>query len=118
SVQSVFEGPLLLGAATAGHRQGHRILPAGDRQGPGPSIGARGPGGFLRYTCFMGEWHIEPVQAMAKAKLAASKALELDSRLAEPYATLAYRTTHLDWDWTTAEAQYQRALELNPNYAV
>jgi TolB-like protein/Flp pilus assembly protein TadD len=69
----------------------------------------------------LGSWEngtLPPVQAMAKAKLAASKALELDSRLAEPYATLAYRTTHHDWDWTTAEAQYQRALELNPNYAV
>jgi tetratricopeptide (TPR) repeat protein len=44
--------------------------------------------------------------------------LELDGRLAEAHASLAYRTTHYDWDWTSAEAQYKRALELNPNYAV
>ena len=69
----------------------------------------------------LGSWEngtLPPIQAMAKAKSAASKALELDSRLAEAHATLAYRTTHHDWDWTTAEAQYRLALELNPNYAV
>jgi TolB-like protein/DNA-binding XRE family transcriptional regulator len=69
----------------------------------------------------LGSWEngvLPPVQAMAKAKAAATQALELDSRLAEAHATLAYRTTHYDWDWTTAEAQYRRALELNPNYAV
>ncbi|HEY3657745.1 MAG TPA: helix-turn-helix domain-containing protein [Steroidobacteraceae bacterium] len=69
----------------------------------------------------LGSWEngtMPPVQAMAKAKSAASIALELDGRLAEAHATLAYRTTHHDWDWATAEAQFRRALELNPNYAV
>jgi TolB-like protein/Tfp pilus assembly protein PilF len=69
----------------------------------------------------LGSWEngtLPPRQAMAKAKSAASKALELDGRLAEAHATLAYRTTHHDWDWPAAEAQYRRALELNPNYAV
>src|SRR3984957_17630966 len=69
----------------------------------------------------LGSWEngtLPPVQAMARAKSAATKALELDSRLAEAHATLAYRTTHHDWDWETAEAQYLHALELNPNYAV
>ena len=69
----------------------------------------------------LGSWEngtMPPAQAMAKAKSAASIALELDGRLAEAHATLAYRTTHHDWDWATAEAQFRRALELNPNYAV
>jgi TolB-like protein/Flp pilus assembly protein TadD len=69
----------------------------------------------------LGSWEngtLPPVEAMAKAKAAASRALELDGRLAEAHATLAYRTTHYDWDWTSAETQYKRALELNPNYAV
>jgi TolB-like protein/Flp pilus assembly protein TadD len=69
----------------------------------------------------LGSWEngtLPPVEAMAKAKAASSRALELDGRLAEAHASLAYRTTHYDWDWTTAEAQYKRALELNPNYAV
>ena len=69
----------------------------------------------------LGSWEngtLPPVKAMAKAKAAASKALELDSRLAEAHATLAYRTTHHDWDWPAAEAQFRRSIELNPNYAV
>jgi TolB-like protein/Tfp pilus assembly protein PilF len=69
----------------------------------------------------LGSWEngtMPPVQAMAKAKSAASIALELDGRLAEAHATLAYRSTHHDWDWAGAEAQFRRALELNPNYAV
>lgn len=69
----------------------------------------------------LGSWEngtLPPVEAMAKAKAAATSALELDGRLAEAHATLAYRTTHYDWDWIAAEAQYKRALELNPNYAV
>jgi TolB-like protein/Tfp pilus assembly protein PilF/DNA-binding XRE family transcriptional regulator len=61
---------------------------------------------------------LPPIDAMAKANAAATKALDLDNRLAEAHTTLAYRTTHHDWDWTTAEAQFQRAFDLNPNYAV
>ena len=69
----------------------------------------------------LGSWEngtLPPVQAMTKAKAAATKALELDGRLAQAHATLAYRSTHHDWDWDTAELQYKRAIELNPNYAV
>jgi tetratricopeptide (TPR) repeat protein len=55
---------------------------------------------------------------MAKANAAATRALDLDNQLAEAHTTLAYRTIHHDWDWTTAEAQFQRAFDLNPNYAV
>ncbi|MEO7206940.1 MAG: helix-turn-helix domain-containing protein [Steroidobacteraceae bacterium] len=59
-----------------------------------------------------------PIEAMTKAQAAASKALALDHRLAEAHTTLAYRNTHHDWDWAAAEAQFRRAFELNPNYAV
>jgi TolB-like protein/Flp pilus assembly protein TadD/DNA-binding XRE family transcriptional regulator len=61
---------------------------------------------------------LAPIDAMAKAQTAASKALDLDPRLAEAHTTLAYRSIHYDWDWDTAEAQFKRAFELNPNYAV
>jgi TolB-like protein/DNA-binding XRE family transcriptional regulator len=69
----------------------------------------------------LGSWEngsLPPIIAMAKARAAAKKAVELDERLAEPHATLAYRTTHHDWDWAVAETQFQHALALNPNYAV
>ena len=37
--------------------------------------------------------------------------------LAEPHASLAYVKFYFDWDWAGAEREFQRAIELNPNYA-
>jgi TolB-like protein/Tfp pilus assembly protein PilF/DNA-binding XRE family transcriptional regulator len=82
---------------------------------------ARARAGLADCYATLGSWEngtLPPIDAMAQALAAASKALELDGRLAEAHTTLAYRTTHHDWDWTKAEAQFQRAFELNPNYAV
>lgn len=82
---------------------------------------ARARAGLADCYVTLGSWEngtLPPIEAMAKAQAAASKALELDSRLAEAHTTLAYRTTHYDWDWPTAEAQFKSAFELNPNYAV
>jgi serine/threonine-protein kinase len=84
-------------------------------------ISARAYAGLADCYVTLGSWEngsLPPVEAMTKALAAASKALVLDNRLAEAHTTLAYRTTHHEWDWTTAEAQFQCAFELNPNYAV
>ena len=51
-----------------------------------------------------------------KARAAARRALELDGRLAEAHAVLA-QCAESDWDWATAEQEYQEALRLNPNHA-
>ena len=53
----------------------------------------------------------------AKARAAALKALEIDDRLPEAHAALALVVQNYDWDWATAEKQFRRALELNPNDA-
>jgi TolB-like protein/Tfp pilus assembly protein PilF/DNA-binding XRE family transcriptional regulator len=82
---------------------------------------ARAHAGLADCYATLGSWEngtLPPIEAMAKAQAAATKALALDFRLAEAHTTLAYRTTHHDWDWSTAETQFQRAFELNPNYAV
>ncbi len=82
---------------------------------------ARARAGLADCYVTLGSWEngtLPPIEAMAKAKDAASKALDLDSRLAEAHTTLAYRTTHHEWDWAAAEAQFKHAFELNPNYAV
>jgi len=47
---------------------------------------------------------------------AARKAVELDPDLAEGHFALAAVYSDLDWDWQSAQAEYQRALELNPNH--
>jgi len=58
-----------------------------------------------------------PRDAMLKTKLAAQKALELDDTLAEAHASLADAKFRGDWDWSGAEREFKRAIELNPNYA-
>jgi len=54
---------------------------------------------------------------MPKAKEAALKALALDDKLAEAHASLGQITAYYDYDFPTAEREYRRAIELNPNYA-
>ena len=55
-------------------------------------------------------------QLMPKAKDAALKALALDDKLAEAHASLGQIVEYYEYDFATAEREYRRALELNPNY--
>jgi TolB-like protein/DNA-binding winged helix-turn-helix (wHTH) protein/Tfp pilus assembly protein PilF len=55
--------------------------------------------------------------ALPKAKAAARKALEIDDSLAEAHASLGWTLLHFDWDWTGAEREFRRAIELKPGYA-
>ncbi len=59
---------------------------------------------------------LSPRDAFPKAKAAVLKALELDPRLAEAHTSLAYIQSNYDHDWSAAEAEFRRAIELNPNY--
>jgi tetratricopeptide (TPR) repeat protein len=45
------------------------------------------------------------------------RALTLDDRVAEAHNALAMVSTDYDWDWRSAEREFQRAIELNPSYA-
>jgi len=60
---------------------------------------------------------IHPTEAMAKARSAARRALDIDDGLAEAHASLAVVSLDYDWDWPLAEREFRRAIELNPNYA-
>ena len=70
------------------------------------------------YAQIGGEWVFLPAaEVLPKAKIAAQRALELDETLAEAHAALAY-AEFFDWDWTSAEREFKRAIELNPNNAL
>jgi TolB-like protein/Tfp pilus assembly protein PilF len=56
------------------------------------------------------------VEVLPKARQAAEKSLELDSTLAEAYATLGWIDFFYDWNWPRAENNFRRALEINPSY--
>ncbi len=60
--------------------------------------------------------YLRPDDAFLKARAAAAKALELDSTIAEPHATLGYVAMYYSWDWAAAESEYRRALAINPSY--
>lgn len=60
---------------------------------------------------------VPPNEFMPKARAAALKALEIDDTLAEAHASLALIAENFDYDWQTAEKEFQRAIELNPEYA-
>jgi TolB-like protein/Tfp pilus assembly protein PilF len=55
--------------------------------------------------------------AAARAKEAATKAVQIDDGLAEAHTSLASIKDDFEWDWSGAEKEYRRAIELNPNYS-
>lgn len=61
---------------------------------------------------------LSPNEAFPKAKEAADKALELDSTLAEPHASLGYFKLYYDRDWEGAEKEFQTSIRLNPKYEI
>lgn len=58
-----------------------------------------------------------PRDSFPKARAAAEKAIALDDSLAEAHVSLAMVRGAYDWDWGSAEQEFKRAIELNPNYA-
>ena len=56
-------------------------------------------------------------EAMPRAYAEAGKALELDDTSAEAHSAFAALKV-LDWEWETAEREFRRALELNPNLVI
>ena len=58
-----------------------------------------------------------PSDAFPKAKEAAAKAQQLEPTLAEAHASMAYVWNYYDWDRSSAEQEFNRALELDPNDA-
>ena len=61
---------------------------------------------------------LPPKESVPIAKQAASRALELDPDVAEGHEAMAHVKMLFDWDWAGAEAEFKRALALNPNYAL
>ena len=56
-------------------------------------------------------------EILPRAEEAARKALAIDDQLAEAYPALGMVKLYRRWDWTGAEADFKRAIELRPNYA-
>jgi serine/threonine protein kinase/Flp pilus assembly protein TadD len=61
---------------------------------------------------------LPPTEVMSKAKVASMNTLAIEDKLAEHHASLAYVRAFYEWDWSGAEREFERAIELKPNYAV
>ena len=58
-----------------------------------------------------------PHETMPKAKAAALNALALDNTLAEAHTSLAHVLVNYDWNWSEAEKEFKRSIELKADYA-
>ena len=57
-----------------------------------------------------------PKEEFSLARAAATRALALDSALAEAYAALGHIKCMADYDWVGAERAFRRSIELDPGY--
>jgi TolB-like protein/Flp pilus assembly protein TadD len=70
------------------------------------------------YSSLAEQGDAPPQETYPKAKEAALKSLEIDDTLGEAHTSLGYIKADYDWDWSGAEKEYQRAIQLNPGYAI
>jgi len=70
--------------------------------------------------CTLLSWFgaVWPREAGSRAAAAATRALEIDPNLGEAYASMGLVRFWHAWDWKGAEEMFQRAIELNPSYAM
>lgn len=69
--------------------------------------------GALAYYGFL-----PPAEGFPRARAAAERAIELDPKLPDAYATLAIERLFWGWDWKGAGEAYERAMKLNPEEPV
>lgn len=66
------------------------------------------------YNALAGFNVLPPNDVYPKARAAADRALKLDDLLAQAHAALAMVKVAYDWDWSGAEREFKRAIEINP----
>jgi serine/threonine-protein kinase len=74
--------------------------------------------GLADAYCLASSLVLPPSEAMPRARAAASRALAIDSTLANAHASMAFVNAFYDWKWDEGEAGFRRAIELNPNEPV
>jgi TolB-like protein/DNA-binding winged helix-turn-helix (wHTH) protein/Tfp pilus assembly protein PilF len=76
--------------------------------------------GLADTYALLGDWQygvMSSREALPAAKAAAIKALALDDSLGEAHTSLGFVLSGFDWDWSAAEKEFRRAIDLNPGYA-
>src|SRR5579872_6814942 len=76
--------------------------------------------GLADTYALLGDWQygvMSSKEALPKAKAAATKALALDNTLGEAHTSLAFCLEGFDWDFISADKEFQQGVQLSPNYA-
>ncbi|HEY0322219.1 MAG TPA: protein kinase [Pyrinomonadaceae bacterium] len=74
--------------------------------------------GLADSYAMLGDYSVlAPSETFPRAEAAATTALKLDDNLAEGHTSLAFVKMAYAWDWASADREFRRAIELNPNYA-
>jgi len=82
------------------------------------------PGYALAYTglagCYLNLWFfrfLSPEKSLPQMKTAILRSLELDNSIAESHVSMARMKFWYEWNFTGAEQEFIKALELNPKHA-
>ena len=62
--------------------------------------------------------YLPPSEAFQNSRIAAKKALELKPQFGKPHATLGYIALYYDWNWSDADHEFSKAIDLDPEYPV
>ena len=71
--------------------------------------------GIAKSWLWLADAYVPPLEAYPKARDAAVRALQLNDNEAEAHVYLAESRRILDWDLDGAEAEFNRAVEIDPN---
>ena len=71
--------------------------------------------GIAKVWLWLADAYVAPLEAYPKVRDAAVRALRLDDEEAEAHVYLAETKRILDWDLDGAEAEFNRAVEIDPN---
>ncbi len=71
--------------------------------------------GIAKAWLWLADAYVPPLEAYPKVRDAAVRALELDDQEAEAHVYLAESKRILDWDLDGAEAEFNRAVAIDPN---
>jgi adenylate cyclase len=71
--------------------------------------------GIAKAWLWLADSYVAPLEAYPRVRDAALRALELDEEEAEAHVYLAETKRILDWDLDGAEAEFNRAVEIDPN---
>src|SRR5438067_1547432 len=78
---------------------------------------ARAYAGLADTYALMSTYNYDPPkELMPKAREAALRALHIDEKLAQAHTSLGLIAEFYDWDFASAEKEFRRAIELDPNY--